>query len=84
MSELRLNLGILFVMIAGACAGFSWIEGTAGFESDFAKTNHEYLMLAFPTAAAIFGMLGGFLIGTASVLPRKAQLDHINSQEPLA
>ncbi|MEX6780384.1 hypothetical protein [Pseudomonas aeruginosa] len=67
MSEVRLNLGILFVMVAGACAGFSWIEGTAGFGSDFAQRNHEHLMLAFPTAAAIFGMLGGFMIGTASM-----------------
>lgn len=67
MSEVRLSLGILSVMIAGACAGFSWIEGTAGFGSDFAQRNHEHLMLAFPTAAAIFGMLGGFLIGTALV-----------------
>ncbi|HEJ4407778.1 TPA: hypothetical protein SL557_000055 [Pseudomonas aeruginosa] len=67
MSEVRLNLGILFVMLAGACAGLSWIEGTAGFGSEFAQRNHEYLMLAFPTAAAIFGLLGGFLIGTALV-----------------
>lgn len=74
MNEVRVNLGILFVILAGACAGFSWIEGTAGFGSDFAQRNHEYLMLAFPSAAAIFGLLGGFLIGTALVQrPKEAK-----------
>lgn len=72
MNDLRLNVAILFIILAGGCAGLAWIEGTAGFTSEFARQNHEHLMLAFPALAAICGMVGGFLMGTLMLKPTNA------------
>ncbi|EPG8944057.1 hypothetical protein L4Z64_001464 [Pseudomonas aeruginosa] len=66
----RYNVAVLFLLFAGVFAALAWTEGTRGFASEFAQQHHEHLMLAFPTLAAISGIIGGFLIGSLKSKPR--------------
>ncbi|HCH7782821.1 TPA: hypothetical protein NNM78_002260 [Pseudomonas aeruginosa] len=76
----RFNVAALFLLFSGVFAALAWTEGTRGFASEFAQQHHEHLMLAFPTLAAISGILGGFFMGSLKAMSRSG--DPRSSREP--